>query len=81
MPNLFMVSGHDSIGAIVDFGDKMVALKKVSGKLDLKSGHFIKEMPEEAFYRATDNPTIKEAASAFAQNRRPRWDAKGLYDY
>ncbi len=80
MPNLFMVSEHNSIGAIVDFGDNMVAFKKDSGRVDLKSGHFIKEMPGDALYRSSNNPTIKEAASAFVENRRPRWDANSLYD-
>lgn len=78
MGNVFFVTEHPTIGAVVDFGNQMVAFNKSKGKVALNTSHYIHELPD-AIFRCSDNPTLKEAATAFVEKRRPRWAEKGLY--
>lgn len=79
MANVFMVSEHARIGAIVDFGKQKVAFEKYLGKLALNTAHFIEELPEGALFRHSTNVTLQEAASAFVEKRVPRWAKQGIY--
>lgn len=73
--NVLAVSGDTAIGAIVRTKKGFIAFfraKQNPALIDVCTAHTISELPD-ATYRNIESTTIEEAATAYAENRKPRW--------